>query len=153
MRVLIQRVKSSQVEVDGEIIGKIGQGLNVLVGFASTDTEAELDWIVRKCLNLRLFPAEEGGKCFEKSVQEIGGELLVVSQFTLYANYRKGRCPSFSGSASPIRAETLYEQFIAKLHQSDLRIETGKFGAMMKVSIENYGPVTLLLEREAPDKV
>ena len=147
MRLVIQRVKSSQVEVDGEIVGKIGRGLNLLVGVAPTDTEAELDWMARKCLDLRLFPGEEGGERWEKSVREIGGELLVVSQFTLYGDCRKGRRPSFSGSANPELAEALYEQFVAKLRQSNLRVETGKFGAMMQVKIENDGPVTLLLER------
>ena len=147
MRIVIQRVKSSQVEVDGEIVGKIGRGLNLLVGVAPTDTEAELDWMARKCLDLRLFPGEEGGERWEKSVQEIGGELLVVSQFTLYGDCRKGRRTSFSGSANPELAEALYEQFVAKLRQSNLRVETGKFGAMMQVKIENDGPVTLLLER------
>ncbi len=145
MRVVIQRVKSSSVEVDGEIVGKIGRGLNLLVGIAATDTETELDWMARKCLDLRLFPGEQGG--WEKSVREIEGELLVVSQFTLYGDCRKGRRPSFSNSAAPDVAQTLYDKFIAKLRQSGLRVETGKFGAMMQVSIENDGPVTLLLER------
>ena len=145
MRVVIQRVKSSSVEVDGEIVGKIKRGLNLLVGIAPTDTETELDWMARKCLDLRLFPGEQGG--WEKSVREIEGELLVVSQFTLYGDCRKGRRPSFSNSAAPDVAQTLYDKFIAKLRQSGLRVETGKFGAMMQVSIENDGPVTLLLER------
>ena len=145
MRVVIQRVKSSSVEVDGEIVGKIKRGLNLLVGIAPTDTETELDWMARKCLDLRLFPGEQGG--WEKSVREIEGELLVVSQFTLYGDCRKGRRPSFSNSAAPDVAQTLYDKFIAKLRHSGLRVETGKFGAMMRVSIENDGPVTLLLER------
>ncbi len=101
MRVVIQRVKSSQVTVKGEIVGKIGRGLNLLVGIASTDTKTELDWMARKCLELRLFPAEEGEDRWVKSVQEIGGELLVVSQFTLYGDCRKGRRPSFERSADP----------------------------------------------------
>ncbi|MBE9171392.1 D-tyrosyl-tRNA(Tyr) deacylase [Pleurocapsales cyanobacterium LEGE 06147] len=157
MRVVIQRVKSSFVTVDGEIVGKIGRGLNLLVGIASTDTDTELDWMARKCLELRLFPEKSGGDPaqrvlphrWEKSVREIDGELLVISQFTLYGDCRKGRRPSFSDSASPDIAESLYERFIAKLKQSGLRVETGKFGAMMQVSIENDGPVTLLLEKEA----
>lgn len=148
MRVIIQRVKSSQVSVGGEIIGKIGRGLNLLVGIASIDTESEIDWMVRKCLELRLFPDEEGSG-WVKSIQEIGGELLVVSQFTLYGDCRKGRRPSFDRSASPQIAEDLYNCFVAKLRTSNLRVETGKFGAMMQVTIENDGPVTLLLEREA----
>jgi len=147
MRVIIQRVISSQVTVNGEIVGKIGRGLNLLVAIAPTDTEAELDWMARKCLELRLFPGEEGGEKWEKSVREIEGELLVISQFTLYGDCRKGHRPSFSGSASPTQAEALYKQFVTKLKESGLRIETGKFGAMMQVTIENDGPVTLFLER------
>jgi D-aminoacyl-tRNA deacylase len=145
MRIIIQRVKSSQVEVAGVTVGKIGRGLNLLVGIADTDTEAELDWMAKKCLNLRLFPGTER---WEKSVLEIGGELLVISQFTLYGDCRKGRRPDFSRSASPEPARQLYEQFVEKLRQSNLRVETGEFGAMMQVKIENDGPVTLLLERE-----
>jgi D-tyrosyl-tRNA(Tyr) deacylase len=150
MRVVIQRVKSSQVTVNGEIVSKIGRGLNLLVSMAATDTVTELDWMARKCLELRLFPDGENGDRWEKSVQEIEGELLVVSQFTLYGDCRKGRRPSFSDSASGQQAEALYEQFVSKLRTSGLRVETGKFGAMMQVGIENDGPVTLLLEREAP---
>ncbi|MEW6495491.1 MAG: D-aminoacyl-tRNA deacylase [Cyanobacteriota bacterium] len=149
MRIVIQRVKSSQVEIDGVTVGKIGRGLNLLVGIANTDTEAELDWMARKCLELRLFPGSDNGSDrWEKSVQEIGAELLVVSQFTLYGDCRKGRRPSFSDSAAPDVAKQLYERFVEKLRQSGLRVETGQFGAMMQVSIENDGPVTLLLERE-----
>ena len=150
MRVVIQRVKSSQVTVDGQVIGKIGRGLNLLVGISITDTEAELDWMARKCLDLRLFPdSDNGSGRFDQSVQEIGGELLVVSQFTLYGDCRKGRRPSFDQAAAPAIAEQRYEQFVAKLRQSGLKVETGKFGAMMEVAIENDGPVTILLEREA----
>jgi D-tyrosyl-tRNA(Tyr) deacylase len=149
MRVIIQRVKSSQVAVNGEIIGKIGQGLNLLVGIADTDTVVEIDWMVRKCLDLRLFPDEEGEDRWQKSVQEINGELLVISQFTLYGDCRKGRRPSFDRSADPTLAKDLYNRFVAKLRESGLRVETGQFGAMMQVSIENDGPVTLLLERES----
>ena len=146
MRVVIQRVKSSQVTVENEIIGKIGRGLNLLVGIAPTDTEVEIDWMVNKCLNLRLFP-DDNGNSWDCSVQEIGGELLVVSQFTLYGDCRKGRRPSFIASAPPQQAKPLYEQFINKLQASGLKVETGEFGAMMQVSIENDGPVTLLLEK------
>lgn len=147
MRVIIQRVQSSQVTVDGEIIGKIGRGLNLLVGIADTDTDAELEWMVRKCLELRLFPEEAGEERFSRSVQEIGGELLVISQFTLYGDCRKGRRPSFDHAAAPKIAQDLYNRFVEKLRQSSLPVETGKFGAMMQVTIENDGPVTLLLEK------
>jgi D-aminoacyl-tRNA deacylase len=148
MRVVIQRVRSSQVTIEGEVVGKIGRGLNLLVGIAATDTEAELDWMVKKCLELRLFPGEETDR-FDRSVQEINGELLVISQFTLYGDCRKGRRPSFDQAAPPDFAEKYYERFVEKLRQSRLKVETGRFGAMMQVSIENDGPVTLLLEREA----
>ena len=146
MRVIVQRVKSSFVEVEGKKIAKIDRGLNLLVGISPSDTEAELDWMARKCLDLRLFPGENGNG-WERSILDIQGELLVVSQFTLYGDCRKGRRPSFSGSAAPDIAEPLYDRFIAKLRSSNLKVETGKFGAMMRVSIENDGPVTLLLEK------
>ena len=149
MRVIIQRVKSSHVTVEGKIVGKIGRGLNLLVGIAETDTDAEIDWMVRKCLDLRLFPENESGDRWHKSVEEIGGELLIISQFTLYGNCRKGRRPSFDRSANPKTAQDLYNRFVEKLRTSNLLVETGKFGAMMQVTIENDGPVTLILEREA----
>lgn len=151
MRVVLQRVKASQVTVSGRLVGQIDRGLNLLVGIANTDTEAELDWMAKKCLGLRLFPdsdGEENGR-WDKSVTDIGGELLVVSQFTLYGDCRKGRRPSFDKSAKPTSAKVLFEKFVEKLKQSGLRVETGEFGAMMEVSIDNDGPVTLLLEREA----
>lgn len=149
MRVILQRVKSSQVTVNGEILGQINQGLNLLVGIADTDTETELDWMARKCLELRLFPSPDNpdGR-WEKSVQDIKGELLVISQFTLYGDCRKGRRPSFDRSAPPEAANQLYEKFVEKLRTSGLKVETGRFGAMMQVQIENEGPVTLILERE-----
>ncbi|MBF2029556.1 MAG: D-tyrosyl-tRNA(Tyr) deacylase [Oscillatoriales cyanobacterium C42_A2020_001] len=148
MRVVVQRVKSSQVSVDGQVVGKIGRGLNLLVGISNTDTEAELDWMTRKCLELRLFPEGDAGR-FDRSIQEIAGELLVISQFTLYGDCRKGRRPSFDRAAVPEVAEALYEQFVEKLRTSGLNVATGKFGAMMQVTIEDDGPVTILLEREA----
>ena len=147
MRVVVQRVKSSSVTVDGEVIGKIARGLNLLVGISPTDTETELDWMARKCLELRLFPDEAEGKAWQKSVMDIQGEILVISQFTLYGDCRKGRRPSFSNSASPDIAGKLYDRFVDKLKPSGLYIATGKFGAMMQVNIDNDGPVTLILER------
>lgn len=147
MRIIIQRVKSSSVTVQGKVIGKIGRGLNLLVGIAPTDTETEIDWMTRKCLELRLFADEAQNTAWQKSVVDIQGELLVISQFTLYGDCRKGRRPSFSDSASPDIARELYDRFVAKLKQSGLQVATGEFGAMMQVQIENDGPVTLLLER------
>ncbi len=147
MRVVIQRVKSSAVTIEGKVISKIGRGLNLLVGISPTDTDAELDWMRRKCLDLRLFPSDKNSSRWEKSVSEIQGEILVVSQFTLYGDCRKGRRPSFSNSASPEIAEEIYDRFVEKLQQSGLSIASGQFGAMMEVQIENDGPVTLILER------
>ena len=148
MKIVLQRVQRSQVSVNQQIIGQINRGLTLLVGISPTDTNAELQWLARKCLDLRLFPDPEGNP-WQASIQDIEGEILVVSQFTLYGDCRKGRRPSFSGSAKPDQAEQLYEKFVACLRQSDLKIETGQFGAMMQVEIINDGPVTLTLEREA----
>ena len=120
MRVIIQKVKSSQVEVAGEVIGKIDRGLNLLVGIKNTDTEVEIDWMVKKCLNLKVFGDNEDAKPWQQSVIDIQGELLVVSQFTLYSDCRKGRRPSFRDSASGEQAEELYEQFVSKLKESGL---------------------------------
>ena len=147
MRVVIQRVKSSAVTIEGKVISKIGRGLNLLVGISPSDTDAELDWMSRKCLELRLFPGDENSSRWEKSVSDIQGEILVVSQFTLYGDCRKGRRPSFSNSAAPEIAEKIYDRFVEKLQQSGLYIASGQFGAMMEVQIENDGPVTLLLEK------
>ncbi len=148
MRVVIQRVRSSQVRVNGTVVGSIGRGLNLLVGIEATDTLAELEWMARKCLELRLFPRDGQGR-FDSSVQDIQGELLVISQFTLYGDCRKGRRPSFDRAASPAQAEAFYAEFVTLLRMSGLKVETGIFGAMMQVSIDNDGPVTLLLEKEA----
>ena len=148
MRVLIQRVTASSVSVSGETVGSIGVGLNLLVGISPTDTKDELAWMAQKCLNLRLFPKDLDGS-FDRSVLEIEGELLVISQFTLYGDGRKGRRPSFSKAAPPQQAEQLYDQFVALLKGSGLKVETGQFGKSMQVAIENDGPVTLWLEREA----
>jgi D-tyrosyl-tRNA(Tyr) deacylase len=148
MRTIIQRVKSSQVSVAGTTIGKIERGLNLLVAIAPTDTIAELQWMSRKCLELKLFP-DTDGKPWTSSIQDIQGEILVISQFTLYGDCRKGRRPSFSNSAPPDQAIALYQQFITLLQASGLKIASGEFGAMMQVEIINDGPVTLILEREA----
>lgn len=148
MRVVIQRVTSSKVVVDDEVVGRIGRGLTLLVGIAETDTESEIDWMAKKCLGLRLFPATDSGR-FDLSVQDSQGALLVISQFTLYGDCRKGRRPSFDRAAQPNQAIQLYEKFVAKLRQSGLQVETGHFGAHMHVSIENDGPVTLVLDRDA----
>ena len=149
MRVVVQRVQSSHVSVEGGIVGKIGRGLTLLVAIAPNDTITELQWMARKCLELKLFPGLDPQKRWDQSIQDIQGEILVVSQFTLYGDCRKGRRPSFSGSAPPEQAEIMYEQFVELLRESGLTIATGQFGAMMQVNIDNDGPVTLLLERES----
>jgi D-tyrosyl-tRNA(Tyr) deacylase len=146
MRVVVQRVTASSVTVAGEVVGQIGRGLNLLVAIAPTDTAAELTWMARKCLDLRLFPSP-GSTGWDLSVQDIQAEILVISQFTLYGDGHKGRRPSFEGAAPPAQAEALYNDFVALLRASNLRVETGQFGAMMQVNIHNDGPVTLLLER------
>lgn len=154
MKVVVQRVRSSSVEVNQQIVGTIGRGLNLLVGIALEDTFADVEWMAQKCLNLRIFPeekidtlSEKSSQRFNRSVQDIQGEILVVSQFTLYGDCRKGRRPSFENAASPDLAKPLYLHFIEQLKQSGLEIATGRFGASMQVAIDNDGPVTLIIER------
>lgn len=151
MRIILQRVNESRVEVAGQMIGEIQKGLNLLVGITPSDTEQEVAWMARKCLELRIFP-DSSGK-LSQSVQDIEGGLLVISQFTLYGDCRKGRRPSFDQAAPGAIAEQIYEQFVTKLRASGLQVETGQFGAMMNVYIENDGPVTLILEREAERQI
>lgn len=147
MRALIQRVKTAAVHIDGETRGKIGPGLLILLGVRSGDTDKEVEFVAGKCLNLRVFE-DEGGK-MNRSVLDVGGEVLVVSQFTLYGDARKGRRPSFVDAAPPEESVPLYELFVERLRQSGLRTETGEFGAMMQVELTNDGPVTLMIEKES----
>jgi len=148
MRVLLQRVTEAAVHVDGDCVGAIGGGLLLLVGFRSGDGEQVLPWMVDKVLGLRVFRDDEGR--MNRSVAEAGGSLLVVSQFTLYGDARKGRRPSFVEAAEPTRAEALYDHFVDLLRStSGIPVEQGRFGAMMEVSLVNDGPVTLMLERDA----
>ncbi|WP_421773252.1 D-aminoacyl-tRNA deacylase [Gracilimonas sp.] len=146
MKAVIQRVKSSSVMVDNEITGAIDQGILVLVGIHEDDTEEQLEWICNKISKLRIFEDEEGK--MNRSVQDVGGRILLVSQFTLYANSDKGTRPSFIEAARPEKAEPMYEEMIEwfKTH-TDLNIQTGEFGAMMNVKLENDGPVTIILEK------
>jgi D-tyrosyl-tRNA(Tyr) deacylase len=147
MRVVLQRVKSSRVEVEGRVVGQIQRGFNLLVGFTGDDTPAAVDRMARKCLEVRVFPDDRSARGgFDRSIQEIGGGILAVSQFTLYADCTKGRRPSFLQAARPDQAEPLYDQFVDRLRQSGLAVSTGIFGAMMDVFIENDGPVTLILD-------
>jgi len=156
MRILLQRVTRAEVrirpETTGEnarVSGRIGPGYVLLVGFAQSDTDTELRWMSEKIIGLRLFPDEKGR--LNCDLMEQRGGLLVVSQFTLYGDVRKGRRPSFVTAATPDVARPLYERFVSYLRQSGSVVETGVFGAMMDVELVNDGPVTLWLEREAPN--
>jgi D-aminoacyl-tRNA deacylase len=145
MRVVLQRVSRARVSVEGRVTGEIGRGLLLLAGFTDGDSEDALAWMADKVVGLRIFPDEEGK--MNRSVQEVGGGLLVVSQFTLYGDARKGRRPSFIEAARPEIAIPLYERFVALLRATGLPVGTGEFGAMMDVELVNDGPVTLILER------
>ena len=144
MRVVLQRVSRAQVRVGGRAVGVIDRGFVVLVGFTADDDEAKLQWMAEKITGLRLF-ADADDK-MNLSIDEVSGSLLVVSQFTLYGDARKGRRPSFIDAATPPVAIPLYERFIAILRER-IHVETGEFGAMMDVELVNDGPVTLILER------
>ncbi|PJJ47943.1 D-aminoacyl-tRNA deacylase [Hymenobacter chitinivorans] len=145
MRVVIQRVSQASVTVEGRITGQIGPGLLVLAGFAPDDTTQSLDWIARKLVQMRIFGDEDGK--MNRSVQDIGGQVLVVSQFTLLADARKGNRPSYTGAAPPPVAIPLYEQFVRMLEQLlGQPVPTGEFGADMKVELLNDGPVTIVLD-------
>jgi D-tyrosyl-tRNA(Tyr) deacylase len=147
MRALVQRVTRAAVRVDGQAVGAIGPGLLILLGVRQGDTLAEAQWLARKVASLRIFGGE-GGK-FERTLEDVGGSLLVVSQFTLYGDARRGRRPDFTAAAEPQTAEALYAVFVASLRAAGHAVETGTFGAMMEVESVNDGPVTLLVEREA----
>ena len=144
MRAVVQRVSSSTVTVDGEVIGDINKGLLVLLGVTHEDSSKDVDYIIDKVLNLRIF--EDENEKMNLSLKDVGGELLVVSQFTLYGDCRKGRRPSFSSAARPEVATKLYEEFIEKAKKEGIVTQTGQFGANMMVDLTNDGPVTILLE-------
>ena len=145
MKVLVQRVLSSTVEVDNKIVGKIDKGLMLLVGFTDTDTEKEIDYMVDKVINLRIFDDENG--IMNKSLLDVGGSILSVSQFTLYADASKGRRPSYVKALNGEKATILYDKFNDKLRSTGIHIETGIFGAEMIVNIVNDGPITIMLEK------
>ena len=144
MRVVVQRVSRARVTIEGETVGQIERGLLILVGFREGDGESDISFLAKKLLELRIFP-DEADK-MNRSVLDVGGGLLVVSQFTLYGDCRKGRRPSFTGAAGPDVAIPLYEQFVERLRGSGLTVETGRFGAMMEVELVNDGPVTLIID-------
>jgi len=149
VRVVLQRVARAAVRVDGKAVGQIGRGFVVLAGFAPTDNDATIDWMAEKILGLRLFGDAEGKMNLD--LAQVRGALLVVSQFTLYGDARKGRRPSFTDAAPPEVAAALYERFLTSLREraaaSGVAVESGEFGAMMEVELVNDGPVTLLLEK------
>jgi D-tyrosyl-tRNA(Tyr) deacylase len=144
MKALLQRVSSAAVTVGGEEVGRIGQGLCVFVGVASGDNEEDAGYLVSKTINLRIF-ADAAGK-FNLSLLDIKGELLLVSQFTLLADARRGRRPSFTDAAPPAEAARLFEHFVAQARESGLRVATGRFQEYMQVEIHNDGPVTVMLD-------
>jgi D-aminoacyl-tRNA deacylase len=145
VRVVLQRVSRASVTIAGQVVGQIGRGFLVLVGFTRSDEPAVIDWMADKIIGLRLFPDDEGK--MNRALEEAGGALLVVSQFTLYGDARKGRRPSFVDAAPPEHAVPCYERFVEALRRRGATVETGTFGAMMEVALVNDGPVTLVLER------
>lgn len=147
MRMLIQRVSRASVSVAGEVVGQIGQGLLVLLGVRQGDTAEQARWLAEKLVGLRVF-ADAQGK-MNASVAEVGGAVLIVSQFTLYGELQKGRRPSYAAAASPELAEPLYEEFVRAVAALGVPTQTGRFGASMAVELVNDGPVTLIVDREA----
>lgn len=146
MRVVLQRVSSASVTVNDQELGAIGQGYMLLVAIQDADTEAELDYLVRKITGLRVFE-DEAGK-MNLSIQDVGGSILSISQFTLYADTRRGNRPSFTDAGAPAYAEKMYDQFNTKLAATGLTVAAGEFGADMKVSLVNDGPVTIIFDTD-----
>lgn len=145
MRILVQRSKNSKVSVDGKIVGKIDFGMVILVGFKTTDTEKDIDYLIKKIVNLRIFDDEN--HIMNKSILDVSGSVLSISQFTLYADTKKGNRPSYINSMKSDQARIMYDLFNKKLSEF-VKVETGIFGSNMEVSITNDGPVTILLESE-----
>ena len=150
MRVVVQRVSQSNVKVSGEIIGEINEGLMVLVSFVDEDNDTDLGWMTKKIINLRIFNDDEGK--MNRSVQDIGGDILLISQFTLHGSTKKGNRPSFIKAAKPDFANVMYERFIKVLEQSlGKEIQTGEFGGDMKVSLVNDGPTTIIIDSKGKE--
>ena len=147
MRALLQRVHQAAVRVEEETVGKIDKGLLILLGISNTDDLRDLNFVAEKCAHLRIFGDDQGK--MNRSLLDMGGQALVVSQFTLYGDTNKGRRPSFNRAAPPDIAENIYEQFIQKFRDLGIHTETGVFGAYMQVEIHNDGPVTLMIESES----
>ena len=147
MRALLQRVSKAAVRVDGRIIGQIDKGFCILLGVTHADTPKEANWLAAKIAGIRLFE-DDAGK-MNLGLEDVGGEILVISQFTLYGDARKGRRPSFIEASRPEHSEPMYAYFVDQLREAGFKVATGQFGADMKVEIHNDGPVTLMLEKEA----
>lgn len=145
MRVVVQRVSKAQVSIDEQVVGKINQGFVLLVGIAPDDGDEQLDYLVRKITNLRVFSDVDGK--MNASLADINGEILSISQFTLYADTKKGNRPSFTGAAKPEVAAPLYDEFNRRLAATGIHVETGEFGADMQVELVNDGPVTIIYEK------
>lgn len=145
MKIVVQRVKQAQVEVEGKIVGKIQKGFLVLLGVSQEDSKENADYLVKKLCNLRVF-TDENDK-MNLALKDIGGELLIVSQFTLYADTTSGNRPSFTQAAKPEKANELYEYFCNKCEQNEIKVQKGIFGAHMKVDLTNDGPVTIIIEK------
>jgi len=146
MRLVCQRVKTAKVEVNQEIVGEIGPGILTFLGIHKNDTPEKTSWLVNKLLHLRLFEDSKGK--MNRSIKEIGGEILVVSQFTLYANCTNGHRPDLFAAAPPIQAEPIYEKFVCEVRKELGQVQTGIFGASMEVFLINHGPITLILEEK-----
>ena len=146
MRAVVQRVEEASVSVDERVVGEIGAGLLVLLGVSKSDRESDADYLIDKIIGLRIFEDEQGK--MNRSVAEVSGAILMVSQFTLYGDVRRGKRPSFDEAARPEEARLLYEYAVKKIRDAGLRCETGEFQAIMKVSLVNDGPVTILLDSE-----
>lgn len=144
MRAVLQRVTRSKVVVDGEIVGSIGKGLNVLLGISKDDTMEDIPYLKDKIINLRIFEDEEGK--MNRSLLDVGGEIFLISQFTLYGDCRKGRRPNFMDALGGDEAKKIYDEFVKSLKETGIKVETGIFGAHMEVTIDNDGPVTLIVE-------
>ncbi len=146
MKAVIQRVKKASVKVENEIVGEIGQGLLVLLAVHENDTAKDIEWMVKKVMQLRIFSDEDDK--MNKSVQDVGGEILVVSQFTLYGDCTKGNRPSFIKSARPEKAKEYYEKFVEKIRDTGINVATGKFQERMEVELVNDGPTTVIVESQ-----
>ncbi len=146
MKILLQKVQSSEVKVENKTVGQIGHGFLLFLGITHEDTENSADWLVEKILKLRLFSDPGRDSFMEKNILEVGGEILVISQFTLYADCKKGTRPSFTEAARPEEAEKLYNYFVEKLRSTGIVVARGIFGAHMEVSLVNDGPITLIID-------